>query len=168
MDFAMPLFAAIIVVFGLIRRVPVFECFTQGVLEGIAVLRQIAPAIIGLVFAVQLLQSGGAVDRLCRAVKPAADALGFPAEVLPMMLLRPVSGSGSTALLVSVFEQCGTDSFAGRVASVIAGSSETTFYAITMYYGCIGVTKTRHTLPAAVAADLTAFIVSVITVRLFL
>ena len=168
MDFAMPLFAAIIVVFGLIRRVPVFECFTQGVLEGIAVLRQIAPAIIGLVFAVQLLQSGGAVDRLCRAVKPAADALGFPAEVLPMLLLRPVSGSGSTALLVSVFEQCGTDSFAGRVASVIAGSSETTFYAITMYYGCIGVTKTRHTLPAAVAADLTAFIVSVITVRLFL
>ena len=85
-----------------------------------------------------------------------------------MMLLRPVSGSGSTALLVSVFEKCGADSFAGRVASVIAGSSETTFYAVAMYYGCIGVTKTRHTLPAAIAADLTAFVVSVVTVRLFL
>ncbi len=168
MDFAMPVFAAVIVIFGLFRRVPVFDCFTRGVLEGVAVLRQIAPSVMGLVFAVQLLQSGGAVDFICQAVTPLADALGFPAEVVPMMLLRPVSGSGSTALLVSVFEKCGADSFAGRVASVIAGSSETTFYAVAMYYGCIGVTKTRHTLPAAIAADLTAFVVSVVTVRLFL
>ncbi len=91
----------------------------------------------------------------------------FPPEILPMALLRPVSGSGSTALLTSVFEECGADSFAGRVASVIAGSSETTFYAIAMYFGCVKITKIRHTLVAALAADFTAFFVSIAVVRVF-
>ena len=85
-----------------------------------------------------------------------------------MAMLRPVSGSGSSALLISVYEQCGPDSFAGRVASVIAGSSETTFYAVAMYYGSIGIRNVRHTLVAAIAADLTAFAVSVIVVKSFL
>ena len=127
MEFAMPLFAAAIVCFGLIKRVPVFDCFIQGAREGAGVLFQIAPTIIGLVFAVSLLRSSGAVDAICKFVQPAADFLGFPKEVVPMAMLRPVSGSGSSALLISVYEQCGPDSFAGRVASVIAGSSETTF-----------------------------------------
>ena len=152
----MPLFAAAIVCFGLIKRVPVFDCFIQGAREGAGVLFQIAPTIIGLVFAVSLLRSSGAVDAICKFVQPAADFLGFPKEVVPMAMLRPVSGSGSSALLISVYEQCGPDSFAGRVASVIAGSSETTFYAVAMYYGSIGIRNVRHTLVAAIAADLTA------------
>ena len=161
----MPLFAAAIVCFGLIKRVPVFDCFIQGAREGAGVLFQIAPTIIGLVFAVSLLRSSGAVDAICKFVQPAADFLGFPKEVVPMAMLRPVSGSGSSALLISVYEQCGPDSFAGRVASVIAGSSETTFYAVAMYYGSIGIRNVRHTLVAAIAADLTAFAVSVIVVK---
>ena len=168
MDFVMPVFAAAIIVFGLIKRVAVFDCFIKGVYEGIAVLKQIAPSILGLVFAAGLLRSSGAVDVICDFIAPTADFLGFPKEVAPMAMLRPVSGSGSSALLISVFEKCGADSFAGRVASVIAGSSETTFYAVAMYYGCIGVKNTRHTLPAAIAADLTAFAVSVIAVRLLM
>ncbi len=164
----MPLFAAAIVCFGLIKRVPVFDCFIQGAREGTGVLFQIAPTIIGLVFAVSLLRSSGAVDAICKFVQPAADFLGFPKEVVPMAMLRPVSGSGSSALLISVYEQCGPDSFAGRVASVIAGSSETTFYAVAMYYGSIGIRNVRHTLVAAIAADLTAFAVSVIVVKSFL
>lgn len=168
MEFAMPLFAAAIVCFGLIKRVPVFDCFIQGAREGAGVLFQIAPTIIGLVFAVSLLRSSGAVDAICKFVQPAADFLGFPKEVVPMAMLRPVSGSGSSALLISVYEQCGPDSFAGRVASVIAGSSETTFYAVAMYYGSIGIRNVRHTLVAAIAADLTAFAVSVIVVKSFL
>ena len=164
----MPLFAAAIVCFGLIKRVPVFDCFIQGAREGAGVLFQIAPTIIGLVFAVSLLRSSGAVDAICKFVQPAADFLGFPKEVVPMAMLRPVSGSGSSALLISVYKQCGPDSFAGRVASVIAGSSETTFYAVAMYYGSIGIRNVRHTLVAAIAADLTAFAVSVIVVKNFL
>lgn len=163
----MPLFAAAIIIFGLIRRVPVFDEFIKGAKEGIGTLYTIAPSILGLVFAVGLLRSSGAVDVICGAIKPVADFLGFPGEIVPMALLRPVSGSGSSALLVQVFEGYGPDSFAGRVASVLAGSSETTFYATAMYFGSVRVKNIRHTLVAAIAADLTAAVMSVVTVRLF-
>lgn len=163
----MPAFACIIVVFGLIKRVPVFDVFLKGAKEGMQILYNIAPTIIGLVFAVDLLRSSGAIDAICNFIEPVADHLGFPKEIVPMVLLRPVSGSGSTALLTSLYEQCGPDSFAGRVASVLAGSSETTFYAIAMYFGCIKVKKIRHTLFAAIIADITAAVMSVLTVRLY-
>ncbi|WP_293975118.1 spore maturation protein [uncultured Ruminococcus sp.] len=167
MEFVMPAFACIIVVFGLIKRVPVFDIFLKGAKEGMQILYSIAPTIIGLVFAVDLLRSSGAIDAICNFIEPVADYLGFPKEIVPMVLLRPVSGSGSTALLTSLYEQCGPDSFAGRVASVLAGSSETTFYAIAMYFGCIKVKKIRHTLFAAIIADITAAVMSVLTVRLY-
>lgn len=167
MEFVMPAFACIVVVFGLIKRVPVFDIFLKGAKEGIQILYNIAPTIIGLVFAVDLLRSSGAIDAICNFIEPAADYLGFPKEIVPMVLLRPVSGSGSTALLTSLYEQFGPDSFAGRVASVLAGSSETTFYAIAMYFGCIKVKKIRHTLFAAIIADITAAVMSVLTVRLY-
>ena len=163
----MPAFACIIVVFGLIKRVPVFDIFLKGAKEGMQILYSIAPTIIGLVFAVDLLRSSGAIDAICNFIEPVADYLGFPKEIVPMVLLRPVSGSGSTALLTSLYEQCGPDSFAGRVASVLAGSSETTFYAIAMYFGCIKVKKIRHTLFAAIIADITAAVMSVLTGRLY-
>ena len=168
MELIMPAFAAVIIIFGLVKRVPVFDCFIEGAKEGFLTLYRIAPTILGLVFAVGLLRSSGAIDVICTALSPVADAVGFPVEVVPMALLRPVSGGGSTALLISVFEDCGPDSFAGRVASVLAGSSETTFFAITMYFGSIGVKRIRHTAIAAVAADLTAMIMSAALVRLFL
>lgn len=163
----MPAFACVIVVFGLIKRVPVFDIFLKGAKEGMQILYSIAPTIIGLVFAVDLLRSSGAIDAICNFTEPVADYLGFPKEIVPMVLLRPVSGSGSTALLTSLYEQCGPDSFAGRVASVLAGSSETTFYAIAMYFGCIKVKKIRHTLFAAIIADITAAVMSVLTVRIY-
>ena len=163
----MPAFACVIVVFGLIKRVPVFDIFLKGAKEGMQILYSIAPTIIGLVFAVDLLRSSGAIDAICNFIEPVADYLGFPKEIVPMVLLRPVSGSGSTALLTSLYEQCGPDSFSGRVASVLAGSSETTFYAIAMYFGCIKVKKIRHTLFAAIIADITAAVMSVLTVRLY-
>ncbi|MBQ1353754.1 MAG: spore maturation protein [Ruminococcus sp.] len=167
MELAMPIFACVIVLFGLIRRVPVFDIFMVGAREGIRTLYNIAPTIIGLMFAVSLLKSSGAVDVICSAISPIAQRLGFPPEIVPMAMLRPVSGSGATALLLSVFGDCGTDSFAGRVASVLAGSSETTFYATAMYFGSVHIKNTRHTLPAALAADFTALVMSVVTVRLF-
>lgn len=167
MEFVMPAFACIVVVFGLVKRVPVFDIFLKGAKEGIQLLYTIAPTIMGLVFAVDLLRSSGAVDAICNFIEPAANFLGFPQEIVPMVLLRPVSGSGSTALLTSLYKDCGPDSFAGRVASVLAGSSETTFYAIAMYFGSIKVKKIRHTLFAALMADFTAALMSVITVKIF-
>ena len=167
MEFVMPVFAGLVVIFGLVRRVPVFDIFLKGAKEGIMLLYNIAPTIMGLVFAVDLLRSSGAINVICDFVSPAADLLGFPKEIVPMVLLRPVSGSGSTALLTSLYQECGPDSFAGQVASVLAGSSETTFYAVAMYFGSIKVKKIRHTLVAALLADFTAAVMSVITVRFF-
>lgn len=167
MSLIMPVFAVTIIVFGLAHRVPVFEAFLTGAREGAQTLLRIAPTILALIFAVGLLKSSGAVAVINRALAPAANAVGFPAEVVPMALLRPVSGSGSSALLMTVLQDYGPDSFAGRVASVLAGSSETTFFATTMYFGSVGVKKIRHTLLAAIAADVTAMLVSAATVRLF-
>ena len=116
MELIMPAFAAVIIIFGLVKRVPVFDCFLEGAKEGFLTLYRIAPTILGLVFAVGLLRSSGAIDVICTALSPVADAVGFPVEVVPMALLRPVSGGGSTALLISVFEDCGPDSFDGMVA----------------------------------------------------
>lgn len=168
MEFVMPVFAGFVVVFGLVKRVPVFDVFLKGAKEGIMLLYNIAPTIMGLVFAVDLLRSSGAMNVICDFVSPAADFLGFPKEIVPMVLLRPVSGSGSTALLTSLYQDCGPDSFAGQVASVLAGSSETTFYAVAMYFGSIKIKKIRHTLLAALLADFTAAVMSVITVRFIL
>lgn len=167
MEIIMPLFACIVVVYGLFKKAPVFDLFLKGAKDGIHLLYNIAPTIMGLVFAVDLLKSSGAMDVICGFVAPVAEWLGFPQEIIPMAMLRPVSGSGSTALLTSLYEDCGPDSFAGRVASVIAGSSETTFYAIAMYFGSIKVKKIRHTLLAALMADFSAIVVSIITVRIF-
>ncbi len=150
MSLIMPVFAVIIILFGLVRRVPVFDAFLTGAREGAQTLWRIAPTILGLIFAVGLLKSSGAVAVIDRVLAPAANAVGFPPEVVPMALLRPVSGSGSSALLMTVLQDCGPDSFAGRVA-----------------FGSIGVKKLRHTLLAAVAADVTAMLVSAATVHLF-
>ena len=167
MEFTVAVFIGIVIVFGFVKKVPVFDTFLQGAKGGFELVYNIAPTIIGIIVAVTMLKSSGAMELLCNLVSPLAQKLGFPAEIVPMAVLRPVSGSGSTALLTSLYEQCGPDSFAGRVASVLAGSSETTFYAIAMYFGCIKVKKIRHTLFAAIIADITAAIMSVLTVRLY-
>lgn len=100
----MPAFACIVVVFGLIKKVPVFDVFISGAKEGVKLLYNIAPTIMGLVFAVDLLQSSGAIDAICALIQPTAEFLGFPKEIVPLVLLRPVSGSGSTALLTALYK----------------------------------------------------------------
>lgn len=165
--YAVPAIILLIVVFGLIRGVPVFDTFLSGAKEGFSSTISILPSLVGLIMAVSMLNASGALDILSRLLTPAANLIGMPAQVMPLALIKPVSGSGSTAVLAQIFKNNGPDSFAGRVASVMAGSTETTFYAVTVYYGAVGIKKTRHTIPAAVTADITACIISVLTVRLF-
>lgn len=168
MELFVPIFIAVVVLFGFIKKIPVFEAFTQGARDGLETLLSIAPTLVGLVFAINMLNASGFFDLIGSLFAPVAQFLGFPVEVLPMMLLRPVSGGGSTALLTNILKNCGADSFAGMVASVLAGSTETTFYCTAIYYGSVDVRKTRHTLAAALIADLVAAIMAVVTVRVFL
>lgn len=168
MNYIVPAIVITFTAFGLIRKVPVFEVFCEGALKGLKTVLTIAPTLMGLITAVTMLRESGAIDALTNLISPFAEKLGFPAEIVPVAILRPVSGGGSTALLIDIFERLGPDSFAGKIVSVMAGSTETTFYAITLYYGSVGIKKIRHTLVAGLAADLTAVIFSVLTVRLFL
>ncbi|WP_101696865.1 spore maturation protein [Clostridium minihomine] len=155
-----------IIVFGFVRKVPVFDTFVMGAKEGAISCFEVLPSLVGLMLAVNMLSASGALDLLSSFLKPMAELLGLPSEVMPLAMMRPVSGSGSNALLLQLFETYGPDSFIGRVASVMNGSTETTFYAIAVYFGAVGIKKTRHTIPAALTADLAGYVASVWAVRI--
>lgn len=157
----------IIILIGILKKQEVFLIFTAGALEGLKTTLKIAPAIIGLVMMINLLQSSGIFEAMEKLLLPVCSAVGFPVEVIPMALLRPISGSGSLAVLDNILTQNGADSFAGRVASVMMGSTETTFYTVATYFGCVNITKTSYTIPCALLADLTGAVMSVVTVTLF-
>jgi len=165
--YAIPAAVLIIIVFGLVRHVPLFDTFVAGAKEGFSSAVSILPSLVGLMMAVSMLNASGALDMLSSFLSPAARLLGLPPQVMPLALIKPVSGSGATAILAQIFQNNGTESFAGRVASVMSGSTETTFYAIAVYFGAVNVKKTRHTIPAALTAELTACVVSAFAVRLF-
>lgn len=165
--YVIPSAVLLMVLFGVIRRVPVFDTFVEGAKEGLASCFSILPTLVGLIMAVTMLSASGALDLFAAFLEPVARLLGVPANVMPLALIKPISGSGATALLTQIFETSGPDSFAGRVASVMSGSTETTFYCIAVYYGSVQIKKTRHTIPAALTADLTAFLVAALAVRLF-
>lgn len=165
--FIVPLVIVLIVLAGLARKQNVFDVFLQGAKEGIPITVSIVPALIGLMTAIAMLNASGAFVLLGQALAPLWNLLHMPGDVVPLAIMRSVSGSGSLSLYQNILQKSGPDSFVGRVASVLQGSSETTFYTIAVYFGSVGVSKTRHTLPAALSADFTGLVMSVLTVSLF-
>lgn len=168
MSYIFPVILLSVMAMALFKRVPVFECFLRGAKSGLTVLLEITPVIVGFVAMIEVMKASGLFDVFSSLIAPAADFLGFPKEIVPMALLRPVSGGGSTALLSDLLSQHGPDSLIGRITSVMSGSTETTFYAIAVYYGSVGVSKTRHTLLCALLADFTAACLAVVTVKLLM
>ncbi len=167
-DMILPFFIAAIVFCGLYRGVPIFDTFLKGAKGGLTSAFSILPSIIGLVTAVSMLRASGAIDLICHGLSFLTNRIGFPSEVLPLALLRPVSGGASVAVLNDILASFGPDSFAGRVASVISGSTETTFYTLTIYFAATRVRDTRYTLKSALLADLTGILLGALVVRLFL
>ncbi len=165
--FLIPLCLLLPVFFGLRKGIPIFSVFSQGAKEGLQNCLTILPTLIGLLTATSMLRASGAFELLSQLLQPATDFLGIPSQVLPLALMKPFSGSGSTALLTDVFSTCGPDSFPGRVASVLAASSETTFYCIAVYFGAVNIQKTRHAVLCALLADVAAFAGSFLFVGLF-
>lgn len=167
-DFVIPFFIALIMGIGLIKRVDVFGEFTEGAKENLKAAFDVLPALIALMTAIGMFKASGALEVISSAISPITGFLGFPEECIPLAIIRPVSGSGALAVFESILNDVSPDSFAGRVASVIIGSTETTFYTIAVYYGITNVKKTRHAVVSSLTADLTGFIVSALTVRLIL
>ena len=155
-------------IIALSRRVDVFDALTQGARDGLRVVVGILPPLIALMSAISMLRASGALGALAELLSPVFGALGIPPETAPLMLIRPLSGSGALAAGAETIAAAGPDSFAGRCAAVMLGSTETTFYVIAVYFGAADAKKTRRAIPAALTADLVGFIMAAVTVRLFL
>ena len=167
-DYVIPFFIAAIMIIGLVKKVDVFSEFTEGAKENLKAAVSVLPALVALMTAIGMFKASGALDFISSAISPLTSFLGFPEECIPLAIIRPVSGSGALAVFENILTDVSPDSFAGRVASVIIGSTETTFYTIAVYYGITKVKKTRQALPASLAADFTGFVLSALTVRIIL
>jgi spore maturation protein B len=164
--FIIPLMLVGFPVYGLYKRVPVYESFVEGAKEGFQVAVRIIPYLVAILFAIAMFRASGAMEALTRGLSPLLGLIGFPAELLPMAIIRSLSGSGSAGLVVDMIKQYGEDSILVKMAAVMFGSTETTFYVIAVYFGAINIRRTRHAVPAGLISDAAAMLIAVWTVRL--
>ena len=170
----MGLFSALIIpvilvgfpLYGLYKRVPVYESFVEGAKEGFNVAVRIIPYLVAILFAIAMFRASGGMEVLTKALTPVLALVGIPAELLPMVIMRPLTGSGSAGLVVDMVKQFGEDSIFVKMASVMFGSTETTFYVIAVYFGAVNIKRTRHALAAGLTADVAAMLIAVWLVRL--
>jgi spore maturation protein B len=158
---AMPVLLVAIPLAGIIRRVKVYDVFIEGAKEGFEVAVRIIPFLVGILVAIGMFRGSGAMDLLMAGLRPVVAPTGFPPELLPLAILRSLSGSGSLAFTTDLIKTHGPDSFIARAAATLYGSSETTFYVLAVYFGAVGVSRTRHAVPAALVGDIVAAIATV-------
>jgi len=167
-DMIVPVVICLIVGYGLYKDVEVFDCFLEGAREGLATAVDILPTLVGLMTCVGMFKASGALDAITYLLSPIVSPAGVPPEVVPLAVLRTLSGSGAMVLFTDLLATYGPDSFIGQVASVMEGSSETTFYTIAVYYSAVKISDIRHTLPASLTADVVGMLMSVVAVRLLI
>ena len=163
---AIPMVILLIIMYGLKEKNKVFDTFLEGAKEGIKTTLSILPTLIGLFLAIGALRSSGVLELIINISSPILDILNFPSELMPLAILRPISGSGSIAVATDIMKSCGVDSLIGNIASTILGSTETTLYTIAVYTSCIKIKKTRYILIAALAADIVGIIASTIICKI--
>lgn len=159
---AIPMVILIIILFGVKEKKKVYDIFIEGAKEGLDIVVSIFPTLLGLFIAIGALRSSGVIDLIINLLKPITNMIGFPSEVIPLAILRPISGSASMAVATDIMASYGVDSKIGLIAATIMGSTETTFYTIAIYTSAIKVKKIRFVLVAALSADLIGIITSVI------
>lgn len=161
-----PLLIGFILLHGTFKGVPTYESFVEGGKEGIKIAVSIIPYLVGMLVSISVFRASGALEALMKWIRPAMESMGMPAEIVPLILIRPISGTaalGMTSDLISVY---GPDSFIGRLASVLQGSTDTTLYVITVYFGAVGVKKMGDALKVGLLADLFGIIVAIAVVVL--
>lgn len=160
-NLAMPLIILLIITYGLIEKNKVFDDFLEGAKEGMEIVLNILPTLVGLFVAIGALRNSGILDIIIRFITPILNVIQFPSEIMPLAMLRPISGSGSIAIATDIMKSYGVDSTIGMMASTIMGSTETTLYTIAIYTSCVKIKKTRFVLLASLVADIVGIIVSV-------
>lgn len=165
-NLAMPLIILIVVFYGLKEKRNVFDDFLDGAKEGIGMVVNILPTLIGLFVAIGALRSSGIIDIIIKILNPLLSIINFPTELMPLAMLRPISGSASIAIATDIMKNYGVDTTLGMMASVIMGSTETTIYTIAIYTSCVKIKKTRFILLAALTADLVGIVTSIVVCRI--
>lgn len=158
---AIPSLLVLLLIVSAARRLPVYELFVEGAGQGFDIVLKIFPYLLSMFVAIGILRDTGALDAVLALIGPPAEALGIPREVLPLAFLRPLSGSGALGVMTELLGIHGPDSMIGRLASIMQGSTETTFYVLTVYFGAVGIRRMRHAIAVGLLADLAAFIAAV-------
>ena len=162
-----PVILAGTALFALHKKVDVFGAMIKGAADGLTIVFKILPALVALLTAVYMFRASGAMEALLTLFSPALSFLGIPPETAALLFIRPISGSGALAVGSEIMAQYGADSLIGRTASIMLGSTETTFYVAAVYFGAVGIKKSRYAIPAALCADFTGFFMAALTARLF-
>ena len=165
-DYLVPLILLLLSLLALHRHENCYDILIQGAAEGLSLIKHILPSLIVLLTSVNMLRASGAVELLSHAAKPLFQILGIPPETAMLVIIRPISGSAALAVGAELMSTYGVDSQIGRTVAVMLGSTETTFYVISIYFGAAGIRKTRYTVPAALFADFVGFFTASLTVRL--
>lgn len=160
-----PIIIGLVVISGMLKGVKVYECFVEGAKDGINICIKIMPYLLAMIMAVTVFRASMAMDYFIKLVKPFVNVIGLPPELVPLAMIKPLSGSGAMGIFAETLKKYGADSYIGLVGSIMMGSTETIFYTITVYYGAVNIRKIRHTLIAAVFADITAIIMAVISAK---
>jgi spore maturation protein B len=158
---AVPVMLALIPLYGLVKGVPVYEVFVEGAEEGFKMAVMMIPFLVGILVALSVFEASGALDWVINRLSGPLALVGVPAAVVPLMLVRPISGGAALGIATGLLHKYGPDSFVGRVASTLQSSTDTTFYVLTLYFGSIGVRRTRYALAVALLGDLAGFVVAI-------
>ena len=164
-NYAIPFLLLVIPILGFAKKVKVYEAFVDGAKEGFHVAVRIIPYLVAILVAIGMFRASGAMDLFVKLLSPITNLIGMPAETLPVALMRPLSGSGTLGLVTELMNQFGPDSFIGRLASTMFGSTETTFYVLAVYFGSVGIRRTRHAVAAGLVGDITGLLVAVLICR---
>ena len=162
---SIPFLISAIPLFATLRGVKVYEEFVDGAKEGFDVAIRIIPYLVAMLVAVGMFRAAGGIDLLSHVLSPVLNLIGFPTDLLPMVLVRPLSGSGSLGFFTELVKHFGPDSLISRMGGTIYGSTETTFYVLAVYFGAVGIKRTRHAVLAGLTADFVSVVVSVIVCR---
>jgi spore maturation protein B len=163
---AIPLLLSYVLAYALYKKVPVYDTFVVGAKGGFGTAIRIMPHLVGMMVAITIFRESGALDLLLKGLRPLLDLVHFPAEVLPLSLLRPITGSGSLAITTDLIAQYGPDSYIGRLASTIQGSTDTTLYVLTVYFGAVAVRHTKYALKVGLLSDFIGVVASLFVVWL--
>ncbi len=161
-----PIMVLSVVIYGIYKKINIYDVFIDGAKESFEMIFTIFPYLLGMMLAINLFLHSNFLEIISNFISPVLDLIGIPFDIVPMAIMRPISGSSSLAILNNIYADFGPDSFIGRLASTIQGSTDTTFYVLTLYFGSIGIKKIRYSLIAGLFADLIGIIASIIIVKL--